>query len=228
MRATVSLRRLRIDKVLYDFVNHEALPGTGIQPESCWSGFSALVERLAPRNAALLRRRDELQSQIDAWHRENPGAAFDQARYKEHLVEIGYIVPEREPLTVDTADARPGNRPHRRSSAGRAGQQLLASIISAPAAVLCSVCAEAERGSRHRGGNNKMNSLAAKYIKGQPRFRCTTDPDVSAESIPLRASHSRCQSTSKPPCVTSSRFVRRRCSPHPWSWSPTQDCRGGA
>ncbi len=107
MRATISVDRLRIDKALYDFVNDEAIPGTGIHPPSFWSGFAVLVGRLAPRNAALLRRRDELQSKIDAWHRQNPGAAFDHSRYKEHLLGIGYLVPEMEPFTVDTADVDP-------------------------------------------------------------------------------------------------------------------------
>ena len=107
MHATVSVDRLRIDKLLYDFVNDEAIPGTGIRERSFWSGFAALVARLAPRNAALLRRRDELQSKIDGWHRQYPGADFDRSRYKAHLTEIGYLVPEKEPFTIDTADVDP-------------------------------------------------------------------------------------------------------------------------
>jgi malate synthase len=103
MRATVSVDHLNIDKVLYDFVNHEAIPGTGIQERLFWSGFSALVRALAPRNAALLRRREELQSKIDAWHGQHPGAAFDRSRYKAFLSEIGYLVPENQPFTIDTA-----------------------------------------------------------------------------------------------------------------------------
>jgi len=66
MRATVSVGPLRIDKVLYDFVTDEAMPGSGVQASSFWDGFAALVRRLTPRNAALLSLRDELQSKIDA------------------------------------------------------------------------------------------------------------------------------------------------------------------
>jgi len=66
MRAIVSVDDLGIDKVLYDFVTDEAMPGTEVQARSFWSGFAALVRRLAPRNAELLLRRDELQSKIDA------------------------------------------------------------------------------------------------------------------------------------------------------------------
>src|ERR1700689_2722698 len=103
MRATVIVDGLGIDQTLYDFVNLEAIPGTGIQEQPFWRGFAALVQALAPRNAALLRRRDELQSKIDAWHRQNPGPAFDHSRYKEHLVQIGYLVPEQAAFSVDTA-----------------------------------------------------------------------------------------------------------------------------
>jgi malate synthase len=104
MRATVNLGSLGIDKVLYDFVNLEAMPGTGLTEQPFWSGFAGLVRNLAPRNSQLLRRRDELQSKIDAWHRQNPGAAFDPAQYKAHLTEIGYLLPEQSPFTIDTAD----------------------------------------------------------------------------------------------------------------------------
>jgi malate synthase len=104
MPANVSVDRLKIDKVLYDFVNDEAMPGTQVQERAFWTGFAALVRALAPRNAALLRRRDELQSKIDAWHRQHPGAAFEHSRYKEYLLEIGYLVPEGAPFAVDTAD----------------------------------------------------------------------------------------------------------------------------
>src|SRR5258708_39004869 len=107
MRLSVSVDHLAIDKVLYDFVNREAIPGTGVQAGPFWSGLSALVRALAPRNAELLLRRDELQSKIDAWHRQNPGAAFDRARHKEYLLEIGYLVPEKQPFAVDTAAVDP-------------------------------------------------------------------------------------------------------------------------
>jgi malate synthase len=102
MRTTVGIDQLKIDKVLLDFVNDEALPGSGVSTQDFWSGFAALVRSLAPRNAALLRRRDELQAKIDAWHRENPGPRFDPARYRAFLREIGYLVAEQEPFAVST------------------------------------------------------------------------------------------------------------------------------
>ncbi len=104
MRATVSVDQLQIDKALYDFVNDEAMPGSGVQSGVFWAGFAALVLALAPRNAALLRRRDELQAKIDAWHRQNPGPGFNRAKYQAFLREIGYLVAEGEPFAVSTAN----------------------------------------------------------------------------------------------------------------------------
>jgi malate synthase len=104
MPARVSVDHLEIDGNLYDFVNHEAIPGTGVQEQPFWRGFANLVGALAPRNAALMSQRDQLQAKIDAWHRQYAGAAFEHARYQEYLLEIGYLVPEKQPFAVDTAD----------------------------------------------------------------------------------------------------------------------------
>jgi malate synthase len=102
MTQTARIDRIDVDRGLYDFVNREAIPGTGIGPEAFWRGFAALVARLASRNAALLERRDVLQGQIDAWHREHLGAGFDHAAYKTFLRKIGYLVPEGAPFRVAT------------------------------------------------------------------------------------------------------------------------------
>jgi malate synthase len=118
------VERLRIDKTLYDFVNLEAMPGTGVQEQAFWRGFAALVQALAPRNAALLRQRDALQSKIDAWHRQNPGPAFDHLRYKQYLHEIGYLVPEQGPFSIDTAHVDP-------EIAHTAGPQLVVPVNNA-------------------------------------------------------------------------------------------------
>jgi len=102
MPAIVDVDDIGIDKTLYDFVTHEAMPGTGIQERRFWSGFASLVRTLAPKNAVLLQRRDELQSKIDAWHRRHPGAALDRS-YKAFLIEIGYLMPEQAPFVIATA-----------------------------------------------------------------------------------------------------------------------------
>lgn len=104
MRATVSVDHLQVDQGLYEFVNNEVIPGTGVEPQRFWSGFAAMLRSLAPRNAALLRRRDELQAKIDAWHHQNPGPSFDPQKYQAFLREIGYLVAEQGPFSVSTAN----------------------------------------------------------------------------------------------------------------------------
>jgi malate synthase len=104
MRATVRVDRIQVDKELFDFVNNEAIPGSNVQADEFWKGFAALVGAMAPGNAALLDRRDELQAKIDAWHRQNAGPGFNHAEYKSLLTKIGYLVPEQERFSVSTAN----------------------------------------------------------------------------------------------------------------------------
>ena len=104
MQTTHKFDDIEFDSLLYAFVAREALPGTGIDAAAFFNGFANLVRRFAPRNADLLAARDRLQASIDAWHREHPGADFDAAAYRDHLVDIGYLVPEGAPFSVDTAD----------------------------------------------------------------------------------------------------------------------------
>ena len=98
---------LLVDKTLNDFINNEALPGTGLSAEAFWSSFGQLVYDLSPRNRELLAKRDDLQRQIDAWYLENRHQPIDLAQYKAILLEIGYLVPEGDDFTVDTANVDP-------------------------------------------------------------------------------------------------------------------------
>ncbi len=107
MPETIRIDHIDVDTTLYRFVNHEAMPGTGRDEVAFWSGFAELVRRLAPRNAALLQRRDLLQSQIDDWHRRHPGANFDPAAYKAFLKDIGYLTAEPAAFCVTTANVDP-------------------------------------------------------------------------------------------------------------------------
>ncbi len=124
MRSYVSIDQIGIDKALYEFVNREAMPGTGVAEEPFWRGFARLVRTLAPRNAVLLQRRDELQSKIDSWHKQFPGASFDHARYKNFLLEIGYLLPQSAAFAIGTDNVDP-------EIAQTAGPQLVVPVSNA-------------------------------------------------------------------------------------------------
>jgi malate synthase len=115
---------LRIARVLHDFIADEAIPGTGVDPAAFWTGFSGLVRDLAPRNRALLTKRDEMQAAIDAWHLGRRGPTIEQAAYQAFLREIGYLVPEPEHVSIDTENVDP-------EIASIAGPQLVVPVTNA-------------------------------------------------------------------------------------------------
>ncbi|MER2536786.1 MAG: malate synthase G [Rhizobiaceae bacterium] len=123
MTDRIELHGLKVAKGLADFVADEVLPGTGIEAEKFWAGFSAIVSDLAPRNRALLKKRDLLQEKIDAWHRDN-GAPADLPAYRKFLAEIGYLVPEGETFRVETNNVDP-------EIATLAGPQLVVPVMNA-------------------------------------------------------------------------------------------------
>ena len=98
---------LRVARVLHDFINDEALPGTGVDPARFWAALDDIVHDLSPRNRALLAHRDELQAKIDAWHREHREQVADLRSYKSFLQDIGYLQPEGEPFEIATANVDP-------------------------------------------------------------------------------------------------------------------------
>jgi malate synthase len=100
----VEVAGLKVAKILYDFLAREALPETGITAERFWSGLAEILRDLAPRNLALLEFRDQLQAQIDIYHRTNAGLPFDMAAYERFLQEIGYLLPEPKTGKVTTTN----------------------------------------------------------------------------------------------------------------------------
>src|SRR5579863_6515554 len=120
----VNVGGLQVAQMLYDFVTREAIPGTGIAPAAFWSGLEALLRDLAPRNQALLVKRDEVQAAIDDWHVAHRGQTFDAAAYQAFLYEIGYLVAEPARVTVDTANVDP-------EIATIAGPQLVVPVTNA-------------------------------------------------------------------------------------------------
>ncbi|MDR9751485.1 malate synthase G [Pseudomonas sp. SZMC_28357] len=100
------LRRgnLTVAPALLHFIEDEALPGTGVDPAAFWRGVDQLVHDLAPRNRSLLHKRDVLQAQLDAWHRNHPGPVQDKVVYRNFLQSIGYLQPVRSAVAVTTAN----------------------------------------------------------------------------------------------------------------------------
>ncbi len=88
-----------IDKILYDFIENEALPLSNVSSDEFWAGFEAIVKDLTPKNKALLARRDELQAQIDEWHENN---TYELEAYKQFLTDIGYLESEVADFEITT------------------------------------------------------------------------------------------------------------------------------
>ncbi|NYF33688.1 malate synthase G [Sphingopyxis sp. JAI108] len=115
---------LSVDSRLAVFIEQRALPGTGLDAAKFWSDFADLLGRFAPENAALLAKREDLQTQIDAWHQAREGQAHDPAAYQVFLREIGYLVPEPAPFKVGTQNVDP-------EIATMAGPQLVVPALNA-------------------------------------------------------------------------------------------------
>jgi malate synthase len=96
----VKIGNLQVSSLLFDFINQQALPGTGVEQGKFWRDVETLFTTLAPKNKAILKRREELQSQIDAWHRAHQDFQFET--YKSFLQEIGYLEPKAEDFKITT------------------------------------------------------------------------------------------------------------------------------
>ena len=123
MSGRVEINGLKVDAALKRFVDEEALPGTGIEPARFWADFSAIANDLAPKNRALLAKRDAFQDKLDRWYRDN-GAPVDMVAYEGFLREIGYLLPEGPDFTVATENVDP-------EIAKVAGAQLVVPVMNA-------------------------------------------------------------------------------------------------
>ena len=81
----ISLNNLQINEDLLQFVNEEAIPGTNLDINNFWRDFDAAVHKLAPINKKLLKKRDEIQKQIDEWHLSKKGSDFEKKEYINFL-----------------------------------------------------------------------------------------------------------------------------------------------
>ena len=115
---------LAIAHPLFDFVNTEALPGTGVAEAVFWDGFARLLGEFAAPNRALLARRDSLQARLDDWHRAMRGSPFDRAAYAGFLRDIEYLLPEPPDFAIATTGVDP-------EIATMAGPQLVVPVMNA-------------------------------------------------------------------------------------------------
>jgi malate synthase len=107
MAQRVEKQGLKVDRRLVEFVEAQALPGTGVSEAAFWEGFSKLVHDLGPKNRALLAKREDIQAKIDAWHLARRGQAQDMAAYEAFLREIGYLLPEGPDFAITTGGVDP-------------------------------------------------------------------------------------------------------------------------
>ncbi|MGB1140165.1 MAG: malate synthase G, partial [Halioglobus sp.] len=124
MTERVQQGTLQVAAVLNDLLEQDIAPGTGITPGAFWQALEGIVTDLGPRNRELLAIRDDMQEQIDAWHREHPGADYDTAAYKAFLTEIGYLLPEGPDFSITTENVD-------EEVATLAGPQLVVPVMNA-------------------------------------------------------------------------------------------------
>ncbi|MBY6014822.1 malate synthase G [Qipengyuania gaetbuli] len=124
MTEYVTRAGIEIDPALATFIETDVLAPLGRDAGAFWQGFAALLGEFAPRNRALLAKRDDLQAKIDAWHAERAGQKVDQAEYQAFLREIGYLVAEPGDFAIGTQHVDP-------EIATMAGPQLVVPILNA-------------------------------------------------------------------------------------------------
>ncbi len=115
---------LQVDNHLYQFVEEVLAKHPNVESAAFWQGLTDLVRQFAPRNRALLEKRDRIQAEIDAWHKQNPGAVKDEASYQAFLKGLGYLVDAPAEFKIATANVD-------RELSEQAGPQLVVPINNA-------------------------------------------------------------------------------------------------
>ncbi len=124
MTARITKESLSVDPIFADFIETEALAGLPVSAAQYWKALDNLVHELGPKNAALLQKRADLQTQIDDWHKARAGQPIDAGDYQSFLQDIGYLVPEGPDFSIDTENTDP-------EIARIAGPQLVVPITNA-------------------------------------------------------------------------------------------------
>ncbi len=120
----INVESLRVDPALHEFIEQEALPGTGVSSPGFWQGLSTMVHTLGPRNRELLITRNRMQLAIDAWHLDRNGRPHDPDEYRSMLRDIGYLVDEGDDFEIEPTGVDP-------EIANIAGPQLIVPVTNA-------------------------------------------------------------------------------------------------
>ena len=95
---------LKISSVMFDFVNNEAIPETGLDPDQFWAKFSEVVHEMTPTNKYLIEKRETIQKKIDDWHKSNKGKEFDKTEYIKFLKSLDYLIEEKNEFKIETSN----------------------------------------------------------------------------------------------------------------------------
>ena len=100
----ISVNNLSVSQVLYDFINNEALNGTGLDKKKFWKGFSNSAHTLTHQNRKILNDRRKIQIDIDRYHIDNRTKKLNKKNYKKFLKKIGYINKIGPDFKIETKD----------------------------------------------------------------------------------------------------------------------------
>jgi malate synthase len=124
MSKKIQLGTLHVDPLLVEFVNTQLLPELGLAEDDFWAGFESIIDQFTSRNTALLTVRDELQAQIDEWHKSHSESPFDSIGYVKFLSDSGYLVDQGDDFSICTENVDP-------EIATMAGPQLVVPVKNA-------------------------------------------------------------------------------------------------
>ena len=100
----IDIENIKIAKPLYDLVEQEIIPETGINTNHFWSSFASIINDLEPNNRSLLNKRTDIQNNINSWHEDQKTKKFDVEEYKAFLKTIGYLAPDAPDFQITTTD----------------------------------------------------------------------------------------------------------------------------
>ena len=220
MTEYVAAGTLRAARELYTFVNDEALPGTDITPEKFWAGLDEIVRDLAPKNRALLEKRDRLQAEIDAWHRERRGRHFELGRVQGVPAEDRLPAAGRAGLFRHHRECRSGDRRDRRAAARRAGDECALRAERRQCALGQPLrCALRHRRDLRRGRRRARQGIQPRARSEGHRFRARLSRRGGAARRRIWPRSERLPRRAARPRRRARQLARRRARAHPASSS---------